>query len=288
MEGFKKLPKMQCFKVGGSVAPKFKSVVEKTTAVKPTGNKLAKAKSAAVAPTEKEAPVQLTGLKKGGRVKKAVGTVKRFVMAPSKAATKTNFKGSDVAKEKSKPAGDKDAIKKVKPTGNKKAAAPSKAAVKGKDIKKFADGGLTGNLPPAMTPLQTSPDTSGQPIGFGPNDGGFPSQQPNYNPGTTFNNSNTMNAGGGFGGGGYPNMPMQPPTQQPYGGNTFNNTNTMNAGSGGFGGGGVGDVGGGGFIPQTPSTNPWQGVNTSPTFAYPQSEPPQGSVSLLPSLFGGK
>lgn len=109
-------------------------------------------------------------LKSGGRAKKAKGTVKKFKIggavdtkpagdkdpikkvkvapkkaeAPSKGATKPAFKGSDVAKEKSKPAGDQNPIKKVNPTGDKKAAAPSKAAVKEKEVKKFADGGSTG------------------------------------------------------------------------------------------------------------------------------------------------
>lgn len=97
-------------------------------------------------------------LKKGNRVKKEAGTVKKYkaggaiemkkssgdldtikkvkatgakkANAPSKAEVKPNFKGSDVEKEKSKPAGDKDAIKKVPPTGDKKADAPNKAAVK--------------------------------------------------------------------------------------------------------------------------------------------------------------
>ena len=124
-------------------------------------------------------------LKKGGRAKKETGTVKKFcgggnaykeggsvtnvykakkksgdisniekvkdikpgkAAAPSKAAVKPNFFGSDVEKEKSKPAGEKDMIKKVKPTGNKKAEAPSGAKgpdayKKGGKVKKMADGG---------------------------------------------------------------------------------------------------------------------------------------------------
>ena len=134
MEGFTKLPKMQCFKEGGYVTSKPKSVVEKTTKVAPTGNKKANAKSAAVAPKEKEDKVDITTMKKGGRAKKAAGTVKKFVKAnaPSKAAVKAK---SGLKQEAKKVSGDKDAIKKVKDT-SKKAAAPSKAAVKGKEIKK--------------------------------------------------------------------------------------------------------------------------------------------------------
>lgn len=129
-------------------------------------------------------------LRKGGRSKKAEGTVKKYkaggaiemkkdsgdkdtirkikatgnkkAEAPSKAAVKPTFKASDVEKEKSKPAGDKDVIKKVKPTGDKKADAPNKAAVKPNrtsinaidDIQKFSgsDGSYTGTpgMPPEM------------------------------------------------------------------------------------------------------------------------------------------
>lgn len=93
-------------------------------------------------------------LKSGGRAKKAQGSVKKFkaggeiapkiAAAPSKAKLRPTFKASDVEKEKSKPAGDAVKIIKVKPTGDKKAAASSKATVKSKDVKKFANGGTTG------------------------------------------------------------------------------------------------------------------------------------------------
>lgn len=107
-------------------------------------------------------------LKKGGRTAKAEGTVKKYkaggkLDVPSKAAVKPNFKGSDIKKEKSKPAGDAVKIIKVKPTGDKKADAPNKAAVKpnfsgvddiqaakGGKIKKLAMGGTTGGMPPAV------------------------------------------------------------------------------------------------------------------------------------------
>jgi hypothetical protein len=150
MDGFKKLPKLQCFKEGGYVTAKPKSVVEKTTKVAPTGNKKANAKSAAVVPKEKEEKIEFAKFKKGGRVKKAIGTVKKFIKpaaAPSKAAVKAKGKVKETKKS-----GDKDKIKKVADT-SKKAAAPSKAATKGKAIKKFADGGLTSAMtPPPVTP----------------------------------------------------------------------------------------------------------------------------------------
>jgi hypothetical protein len=131
-------------------------------------------------------------LKKGGRAKKEKGTVKKFcgggnaykeggsvtnvyeakkksgdidaikavknikpgkADAPSKAAVKPAFSGSDVAKEKSKPAGHKDPYIKSKQSG-KSAAAPSGAKgpdafKKGGKVKKMADGGATFETDPA-------------------------------------------------------------------------------------------------------------------------------------------
>jgi len=128
-------------------------------------------------------------LKKGGRAKKECGTVKKFcgggnaykeggsvtnvyeakkksgdidaikavknikpgkADAPSKAAVKPAFAGSDVDKEKSKPAGHKDPYITSKQSG-KAAAAPSGAKgpdafKKGGKIKKMADGGMTNPL----------------------------------------------------------------------------------------------------------------------------------------------
>jgi surface antigen len=128
-------------------------------------------------------------LKKGGRAKKETGTVKKFcgggnaykeggsvtnvyeakkksgdisniekvkdikpgkAAAPSKAAVKPNFFGSDVEKEKSKPSGHKDPYIKSKQSG-KAAAAPSGAKgpdayKKGGKVKKMADGQLTAPM----------------------------------------------------------------------------------------------------------------------------------------------
>ena len=96
--------------------------------------------------------------KAGGLVKTPV-TGDKKAAAPSKAVAKPAFKGSDVAKEKSKPAGHKDPYIKSKESG-KTADFPS-AAVKGRNkkdagtvnkfkaggkIKKMADGSLTGAL----------------------------------------------------------------------------------------------------------------------------------------------
>lgn len=121
MDGFKQAKKIKYFKVGGSVSnEKFKPSGDAVKTIKTpvTGNKKANAKSA---PVDKEAKVDITTMKKGGRAKKAVGTVKKFAAAPSKAAVKAKGKVKET-----KPSGNKDKIK------------------KGKTIKKFADGGLTG------------------------------------------------------------------------------------------------------------------------------------------------
>jgi len=166
MDGFKKLPKM---KTGGCVEKEVKKCgggsMKKGGKYKEGGDVDLKQDKALIkkafkqhdkAEHDKE-PTEIK-LKKGNRVKKEAGTVKKYkaggaiemkkssgdldtikkvkatgakkANAPSKAEVKPNFKGSDVEKEKSKPAGDKDAIKKVPPTGDKKADAPNKAAVK--------------------------------------------------------------------------------------------------------------------------------------------------------------
>jgi len=167
MEGFSKLPKMQCFKEGGHV--KEKEMCGGGKAYK-TGGKV---KSDDIAQDKKlikkafkqhdeaehdKEPTEIK-LKRGGRAKKEKGSVRKMkdgggvygakktsgdldsikkvketkpskAAAPSEATKRPNLKGSDVEKEKSKPAGEKDPIKKVPPTGNKKAMAPSKAAEK--------------------------------------------------------------------------------------------------------------------------------------------------------------
>ena len=186
----------------------------------------------------------------------------------------------------------------------------TKAKAKAKPIKKFADGGNTGN-PNALTILNPEPGVNYGPGGNNPDGLQFPTpvQQmpfygnpggPNFNP--TFNNSNTMNAnGGGYGGGDYnnPSFRGSGPTDGGYGiprpynpyGNTggtnfnpvFNNTNTMNA-NGGYGGND------GGFGGANPMSNPAGQQNV----AQPQAQAPApaaggaGSVNLLPGLFGAK
>jgi len=187
MDGFKTLPKMQCFKEGGKVKPKamcyggkMKKGGEVDKADIEQDKKMIKKafKQHDEAEHDKE-PTEIK-LKKGGRAKKEVGTVKKYktggavgvygakkksgdldsiekakdikpkkAAAPSRASEKPAIKGSDVAKEKSKPAGHKDPYIKSKESG-KAAAAPSGAKggpnkyKKGGDVKKFADGGYPG------------------------------------------------------------------------------------------------------------------------------------------------
>jgi len=183
MEGFKPFKKVAAFKEGGSVQKQIenftkrdrKSVEPADTAedkaiVKKAFGQHDKAKHGGSEPTEIK-------LKKGGRAKKETGTVKKYkaggsvdneysakkasgdldriakvkdikpgkAAAPSKASVKPNFGGSDVEKEKSKPAGHKDPYIKSKQSG-KAAAAPS--GTKGPDkfkcggkVKKYAMGG---------------------------------------------------------------------------------------------------------------------------------------------------
>ena len=194
MDGFTKLPKMQCFKEGGSIQPENKhpKKVKEQKGVPAVSKKDAGPKNKMVAgikgttPDVEDETDAAPMMKKGGRAKKEVGTVKKYktggavgvygakkksgdldsiekakdikpkkAAAPSKAAEKPAMKGSDVAKEKSKPAADKDMIKKVAPTGDKKADAKSGAKEmankykKGGKVKKFADGMSTG-IPSAV------------------------------------------------------------------------------------------------------------------------------------------
>jgi len=106
MEGFTKLPKMQCFKEGGTVTNVYEA-------------------------------------KKSSGDKDNIRKVKDI--APSKAAAKPNFKDSDVAKEKSKSSGDAVALVKSKQSG-KSADSTSAAKKSKNTVRKFQYGGSTGPL----------------------------------------------------------------------------------------------------------------------------------------------
>jgi hypothetical protein len=202
MDGFKNTTKIKYFKEGGCTS-KSKPVAKCSGGKMKEGGKADIAQDKAIvkkafAMHDKQEhageKTDLSKLRKGGRAKKATGTVKKFksggevtnvyeakkssgdkdnirktklikpakAAAPSKASTKPAFKGSDVSKEKSKPAGEKDLIKKVTPTGNKKAAA--KSGAKGPDafkcggkVKKYA-GGKEVTAPPDVKDPQALTD----------------------------------------------------------------------------------------------------------------------------------
>jgi hypothetical protein len=176
MEDFKKLPKMQAFKTGGSVASEYCGGGRMK---KKEGGKIDEAQDKAIikkafkqhdkAEHDKSEPTEIK-LKKGGRAKKETGTVKKYKAggkisgeqgkaghedgyikvkptadkkadAPSKGSEKPNFRASDVEKEKSKPAGHKDPYIKSKQSG-KAAATPSGA--KGPDA--YKKGGEVTNV----------------------------------------------------------------------------------------------------------------------------------------------
>ena len=191
MDGFTKLPKIQHFKEGGTVQREVKNFTKrdrKTVDSADIAQDKAIVKKAIGmhdAQEHKGEKTDLSKLKKGGRAKCSGGTVNRYkaggavtnvyeakkssgdkdniakvkaitpakAAAPSKAATKPAFKGSDVEKEKSKPAGDAVELIKSKQSG-KAAAAPSGAKgpdayKKGGKVKKYAPG---GNV--VLTPLE--------------------------------------------------------------------------------------------------------------------------------------
>jgi hypothetical protein len=104
MDGFKKLPKMQCFKDGGSVAnEKFK----------PSGDAVKMIKTPA------------TGNKRAD--------------APSKAAVRPNFAGSDVKKTNKLFSGDADKLKVVSPS-TKELTVKSAAGKGDNTVRRFASG----------------------------------------------------------------------------------------------------------------------------------------------------
>jgi len=153
MDGFKSLPKMQCFKEGKQVKSmcgggSYKKGGKAEKSDMEQDKKLIKKafKQHDEAEHDKE-PTEIK-LKKGGRSKKDCGTVRKYkeggaigvygakkksgdldsiekakdikpgkADAPSKASEKPALRGSDVEKEKSKPAGDAVAMVKSKESG---------------------------------------------------------------------------------------------------------------------------------------------------------------------------
>jgi hypothetical protein len=138
MEGFKKLPKMQCFKTGGSVKAKAMCYGGKMK----EGGKADIAQDKAIVkkafsmhdkqehPGEK---TDLSKLKKGGRFKKETGTVRKY---------KDGGSVTNVYEAKKK-SGDKDNIKNVKQITPTKAKASSAAGKGDNTTAKFDGGGST-------------------------------------------------------------------------------------------------------------------------------------------------
>ena len=194
MEGFTKLPKMQHFKEGGSVQREIANYEKRERKVEEkedlNQDKAIVKKAIRMHDVQEHGgeKTNLSKLRKGGRAKKECGTVKKYktggsvnnvyeakkssgdldniqktkdikpgkAAAPSKAAVKPAFAGSDVAKEKSKPSGDAVSLIKSKQSG-KKAAAPSGAkgpdafCKGGKAMKKYQAGGSVVKDPQALT-----------------------------------------------------------------------------------------------------------------------------------------
>jgi hypothetical protein len=174
MEGFKSLPKMQCFKVGGAVKNIMKKggKAEKHEDIKEDKKVIKKAFGMHDNQLHDGEKTDLSGLKKGGRAKKETASVRKYKTgglvkvsptgdkkadAPSKGADKANYKGSDVAKTNKLPAGSSKA-KEV--SERPKAAAATSGAKGGPNkyktgggVKKFngADGSFTGSLKDAAT-----------------------------------------------------------------------------------------------------------------------------------------
>jgi len=169
MDGFKTLPKMAHFKEGGHAKKEEYcgggKTYKKGGEVMDEKQDKAMIKKAFKQHDEAEHDKEPTEIKlrSGGRASKKEGTVRKFKTggsvvntyeakkssgdldnikktkdikpgkadAPNAATKRPSFKGSDVEKEQSKPAGDKDGLKKYKKGGN---------------VKKMADGGVTDAL----------------------------------------------------------------------------------------------------------------------------------------------
>ena len=106
MEDFKSNPKMGCYKEGGSVKYKSRKAVEKTDSADIAQDKAIVKKAIRIHDEQehKGEHTDLSKLKKGGRAKKSVGTVKKF---------KTGGSVDNVYGAKKK-AGDLDNIQKTK------------------------------------------------------------------------------------------------------------------------------------------------------------------------------
>ena len=149
MEGFKSLPKMQCFKEGGAVQAYKNGGHSESKEMKKDIAQDKKIVKKALAMHDKQShegeKTDLKKLNKGGRMKKEGGCVARYQAG-----------GSIKMKKDS---GDKDDIKKIKLAKPKKAKAPSAAMkVKESNIKEsMPSGGLDTIMPPSLSSEMPSP-----------------------------------------------------------------------------------------------------------------------------------
>jgi len=149
MEGFKSLPKMQCFKEGGAVQAYKNGGHSESKEIKKDIAQDKKIVKKALAMHDKQShegeKTDLKKLNKGGRMKKEGGCVARYQAG-----------GSIKMKKDS---GDKDDIKKIKLAKPKKAKAPSAAMkVKESNIKEsMPSGGLDTIMPPSLSSEMPSP-----------------------------------------------------------------------------------------------------------------------------------
>ena len=132
MEDFKSLPKMQCFKEGGSVAAFTKRDRKETDSADIAQDKKIVKKALAMHDKQehKGEHTDLSKLRRGGRAKKDEGTVKKYKAGG-------NVTNVYEAKKKS---GDKDAIKNVKQITPTKADALSAAGKGDNTTAKFCGG----------------------------------------------------------------------------------------------------------------------------------------------------
>ena len=159
MDGFKSLPKMQCFKEGGAVKYKSKHSESKEMEKDIAQDKAVVKKAFKIHDTQSHEgeKTDLSKLRKGGRIKKCGGgNVRKYKAGGSVTG------GSDVAKDGGKKTGGADIktgqktggadIKTGKKTGGSDAAKDggtksmglNNAFKKGGKVKKMADGGMSG------------------------------------------------------------------------------------------------------------------------------------------------
>jgi len=170
MDGFTKTPKMQCFKSGGSVQKQVKDFTRRDRKmVDPDiaqDKKIVKKAISMHDVQQHEEKTDLTGLKKGGRAKKATGTVKKYASGGVTVSAPYDTKYQDKTTKEWIPTGKKTggkvenqyAAKKtdkdIKDIANTKRQKPAMLCGGGK-MGKYAEGGsIIDTLKAAGTKLK--------------------------------------------------------------------------------------------------------------------------------------